>query len=102
MIADGRQVAVTIHRLKNLEENAENFTIDVQVYENGKLDFDNVLTTNYKKLRRVYESIKYEQPCDAVNEIINGWVEIEFNKGNCIRLKEREIWEVLAKCRQKV
>jgi len=89
LIADGRQVAVTIHRLKNLEENAENFTIDVQVYENGRLDFDNVLTTSYKKLRRVYQSIKHEQPCDAVESITNGWVEIEFNKGNSIRLKQR-------------
>lgn len=102
LIGNGRQVAVTIHRLKNLDEGAKNFTMDVQVLKDGKRDLDNVLSTTYKKLRKVYQSLRDEDPCDAVKSVNTGMVEIEIGKRNSIRLKEREIYEALVRARKKV
>lgn len=102
MIADGRQVAVTIHHLKSLDEGADDFVIDVQVFEDGKRDLDDTITTRFSELRKVYNSLRHEDPCDAVVNVLNGMVEIQFNKGCSIQLTQREIYDVLVKCKQKV
>lgn len=102
MIANGRQVAVTIHRLKSLDEDAEDFVIDVQVFEDGNRDLDNVVTTRFSELKKVYDSLRQEDLCDSIKSLLNGVVEIEFSKGETIELTQKEIYEVLVECKRRV
>jgi hypothetical protein len=104
LIANGRTVAVTIHRLRQLDADAEDFVIGIQVIENGERDFENTVQTRYKHMRKAYDALRLEKPseCEYIVSAANGNINLSFGKHKQICLTQKEIYKVLVQSKKRV
>lgn len=103
LIADGRAIAISVHRIGALRPGDTDFAVDVQVLRNGVPDLENTATVGYDALLDVLrcstrgEKSRYVVGCpDGVT------LQIQTGKHTHLRLRIDEVQRIVRACRRLV
>jgi hypothetical protein len=92
IIRDGRTVIADYQHLSG----STNGIVEITIYEDGKLMYDQVFVIPFKKLRQVYEDYREGNKNEYVNSgSLNEGIELKYGKRLRINLKPREIYNII-------
>jgi len=95
VIANGRTVVADFQKMN---PETENGIVEISIYRNGNLQFDQVLSMAYKDLRQIYVDFKNENGNPHLVEgTLNKGLKIQKGKRRTITLKPKEIYSILIK-----
>lgn len=92
IIREGRTVVADYQQISG----ETNGVVEISIYKDGKLMYDQVFLIPFRKLKQIYDDYREGNKNEHVSSgTLNNGIALKYGKRLCIELKPREIYDIL-------